>query len=376
MRKKLLRAVLLVFMLLTLTSVPGAEEKKVGAMTVDEIKKALGMSIYLQGGYTYNLKNPDSQENELRVFDHKSNSFGLDLAQLVFAKDAPMDGVGFKLKLSAGETAKWIHARGLSGAPLSQPQTGQDTDVFDLTEAYIEYLAPLGKGLKFDFGKMVTYHGAEVIEAKDNPNYSRSFLFNYAIPFTHTGLKAGYAFSDAVNANIHIVNGWDNADDNNKSKTFGLSVGLMPIEQLALNFNLMYGPEKDSNTHDNRSLFDWVGTIKPVKNLAFILNYAYAKEKNKGAEDSKWDGLSGIVKYDFTDKYSLSLRSEYFNDKQGARTGTIQKLKEVTLTPEIRLAGGLILRPEYRHDWSGKDVFDSGSRKKQDTIALGVMYTW
>ena len=223
---------------------------------------------------------------------------------------------------------------------------------------------------------MVTYHGAEVIEAKDNPNYSRSFLFNYAIPFTHTGLKAGYAFSDAVNANIHIVNGWDNADDNNKSKTFGLSVGLTPIEQLALNFNLMYGPEKDSNTHDNRYLFDWVGTIKPVKNLAFILNYDYAKEKNKGAEDSKWDGLAGIVKYDFTDKYSLSLRSEYFNDKQGARTGTVQKLKEITVTPEIRLAGGLILRPEYRHDWSNKDVFDSGSRKKQDTIALGVMYTW
>jgi hypothetical protein len=32
---------------------------------------------------------------------------------------------------------------------------------------------------------MVTYFGAEVIEAIDNPNYSRSFLFNYAIPFTH-----------------------------------------------------------------------------------------------------------------------------------------------------------------------------------------------
>ncbi|MEK6583116.1 MAG: hypothetical protein AABZ25_12105, partial [Nitrospirota bacterium] len=72
MRKSFLKAVLMMFMLLTLTSVTEAEEKKAGAMTVDEIKKAFGMSIYLQGGYTYNFKNPDSQENELRVFDHKS----------------------------------------------------------------------------------------------------------------------------------------------------------------------------------------------------------------------------------------------------------------------------------------------------------------
>ncbi len=180
----------------------------------------------------------------------------------------------------------------------------------------------------------------------------------------------------AVNASIHIVNGWDNSEDNNKAKTFGLGVGLTPVEQLTMNFNLMYGPEKDNNTHDNRFLLDWVGTIKPIKNLSFILNYDYAKEENKDAEDSKWDGLAGIVKYNFNVAYSLSLRSEYFNDKQGARTGTVQKLKEVTLTPEIRLAQGLVLRPEYRHDWSDKAVFDSGNRKEQDTIALGVMYTW
>ncbi len=373
MEKGFLKVSLLFLMFFVFVSTAGAGEAKPGGMTVEDIKKALGMSIYLQGGYVYNFKNPASQENDLRVFDHKANSFTLDLAEIVFAKDAPMNGVGFKLKLSEGETAKWIHSLGLG---VKSGQAPKDTESFDLTEAYVEYLAPLGKGLKFDFGKFVTYHGAEVIEAKDNPNYSRSFLFNYAIPFTHTGLKVGYAFSDAVSANIHVVNGWDNTDDNNKAKTFGLSICLTPVEQLAMNFNLIYGPEKDKNNSDNRFLFDWVGTVKPIKNLAFILNVDYAKEENKGTADSKWNGVAGIVKYDFNDKYSLSLRSEYFNDKQGVRTGAIQKLKEITVTPEIRLAQGLLLRPEYRHDWSDKAVFDSGSKKKQDTIALGVMYTW
>ncbi len=55
------------------------------------VKKALGLSIYLQGGYTYNANASGSDrqraENDLRVFDHKANSFGLDLAQIVFSKD-------------------------------------------------------------------------------------------------------------------------------------------------------------------------------------------------------------------------------------------------------------------------------------------------
>jgi hypothetical protein len=345
-----------------------AEEKKADGITVEDIKKAIGLSIYLQGGYTYNFENPDSQENEFRVFDHKANSFTFDLAQLVFVKDAPMNGVGFKLKFSAGETAKFIHSKGL----------GDADDAFDLTEAYIDYLAPLGRGLKFRFGKFVTYHGAEVIEARDNPNYSRSFLFNFAIPFTHTGLMISYPFSDAFSGNIHIVNGWDNTDDNNKGKTFGLSLGYTPMEQLSMNFNFMYGPEKDDNTADNRFLFDWVGTIKPVKNLALILNTDYATEENSAPDgnDAKWYGIAGIIKYDFTAMFSLSLRAEYFKDQDGVRTGTAQALKEITITPEIRLAQGLIIRPEYRHDWSDERAFDSRNEKTQDTIALGVMYTW
>lgn len=357
---------LIVVSILCLASMVFAEDKKIGNMTIDELKKELGMSLYLQGSYLYNFKNSATQENELRVFDHKANSFVLDLAQIVLTKDAPLNNAGYKLKLSAGETAKWIHSRGL----------GTSSDSFDLTEAYISYLAGVGSGLRFDFGKMTTYHGAEVIEAKDNPNYSRSLLFNYAIPFTHTGLKASYKFSDALNAGVYVVNGWDNTDDNNKGKTFGMSVGVIPVEQISMLFNFMYGPEKDNNTKDNRSLFDWVGTIKPVKNLSLILNVDYAKEENNGSSDSKWYGYAGIVKYEFSDLFSTALRAEYFNDKNGVRTGTIQKVKEITLTPEFKLAKDLLLRPEYRHDWSDQQVFDSGSRKTQDTVALGIMYTW
>lgn len=201
MEKKLLGLILTVFMMFTSAMNAGGEEAKSEekgeakpeakpAISLEEIKNLLGMSIYLQGGYTFNFNNPDSMTNEQRLFDKKDNTFLIDLAQIQFEKDPTFGGLGYKLTLAYGETAKFIHAAGL----------GNPNDEFDLTEAYMDYLAPLGNGLKLRLGKFVTFIGAEAIEAKDNFNYSRSFLFNYAEPFTHTGVMAEYKFSEVFMA--------------------------------------------------------------------------------------------------------------------------------------------------------------------------------
>jgi hypothetical protein len=368
-----------------------AEDAKAAVVSADDLKKALGLSIYLQAGYTYNGDSGSNmagqpEENDLRVFDHKANSFGLDLAQIVFQKDPALGNTGYKLKLSAGETAKWIHSRGLSGADLSTAQSGEATNTFDVTEAYMSYNAAVGKGIRFDLGKMVTYFGAEVIEAIDNPNYSRSLLFNYAIPFTHTGLKMSYTFTDALSASFHVVNGWDNSTDNNKGKCYGASVTYAPAEIVSLIVNGMTGPEEDQTAtpaigsvgSNKRSLVDVVATVKPVKNLSLIVNTDNGREQNLPGLDgpATWSGAAGIVKYDFSDKYSLSVRGETFGDKEGFRTGMAQRVKEITVTPEIRLNGGLILRPEYRHDSSTMSAFDNATKKSQNTVALGAMYRW
>jgi hypothetical protein len=339
------------------------------AVSADDIKKALGMSIYLQSGYTYNSNASTGQINDLRAFDTKANSFGLDLMELIFAKDPAAGAIGYKVKISGGDTARIINAAGLGA---STP------DSIDVTEAYISYLAPVGKGLRFDAGKMGTFVGAEVMEAIDNPNYSRSFLFTWAEPLTHTGAKASYTFSDNVNAALFVVNGWDNMTDNNTSKSVGLSVNVSAGDPFSAYINYLTGPEQTNNTRDNRSLLDLIATIKPIKQLSIILNYDNGQEQHLSASGgtAQWSGLSAIAKYDINDTYSLAIRGEYFDDKDGVRTLTAQKLTEITVTPTIKLSGGLVLMPEYRHDTSNKQSFDTSTKKSQDTIALGAMYRW
>jgi len=384
MEKKLLALSVGIFIVFGVAINVGAEETKPEAkaeekpaakpaITLEEIKDLLGLSVYFQGGYTFNFASPDSGTNEQRIFDQKANTFLLDLAEIQFAKDAPLGGLGYKLKVAAGETAKFIHSRGL----------GNSNDEFDLTEAYVDYVTPLGSGLKLRFGKFATYLGAEVIEARDNYNYSRSFLFNYAVPFTHTGFMGQYTFSKAFSTSLYLVNGWDVTNDNNNGKTVGASFGFTPVDILSFTFNFMYGPEQPNNSSHNRFLFDWVGAIKATKKLTFMANIDYAHEDSdplNSGKNSQWYGAAGYAKYEFTDYFSTSIRAEYFNDLNGVRTGIAQELKEVTLTTEFKVAKNLLLRPEYRHDWSDQKAFDSHkqtfNQKNQDTIALGMMYTW
>ncbi|MCX7770184.1 MAG: porin [Proteobacteria bacterium] len=339
---------------------------------LNDVKNYLGLSLYVQASYTYNFENYQSQSNDLRVFDNKSNSFLIDLAQIIFAKDAEKGSVGYKIKASMGQTAKYIHSAGLGAAG----------EHFDLTEAYIDYIFDKGNGIKLRAGKFATFIGAEVIEAIDNPNFSRSLLFNYAIPFTHTGLMISYPLTDKLSTSLYLVNGWDNTEDNNKSKSFGLSFGYTPSEIFSLTTNLMYGPEQNNNNSDNRFLVDLISTIKPTKKLSFIINADYGNEKgiDPNGKDADWKGIAGIVKYDFNDTFGLALRGEYFKDTDGVRTGISQEVKEITVTPELRLSSGLIIRPEYRHDWSTKKAFNYvkgiPTGKSQDTVAISFMYRW
>ena len=352
-----------------------ADDAKPAGLNPVDVKNALGMSIYLQGGYTYNANasgpGGSAGTNDLRGFDQPANSFELDMAEIVFSKDPAAGLIGYHVKFMAGETAKLMNAAGVGDAGPGA------TGSIDLTEAYLSYIAPIGKGLRFDAGKMVTFVGAEVIEAIDNPNYSRSLLFTWAEPLTHTGVKASYVFTDNVNAALFLLNGWDNATDNNSGKTVGVSVNIATGDLFSGYINYLQGPEQTNDNHDKRILLDLVATIKPIKPLSIILNYDNGQQdQSAGAGTEKSSGISGIVKYDINDTYSISVRGESFNDSDGYSTGTPQELAEFTLTPEIRLTGGLILRPEYRHDTSNIDSFDNGTKKTQDTFALAAMYRW
>ncbi|MFN3476926.1 MAG: porin [Candidatus Methylomirabilales bacterium] len=336
--------------------------------------------------YNFNFENPNSRINRFRVFDDGANQVTLHQVELWLEKPTTLESpLGFGLDFVIGRDAKKIHALGL----------GSPDDVFDLTQAYVTYKAPLGAGLDLKAGKFVTLHGAEVIRRPANFNISRSLLFGFAIPFTHTGLMATYPFADWLTVTLGLVNGWDNADDNNTDKSLHGMATLTPFTDFTLTLSGTWGPEQPDRNGPKRGLIDVVATYKPIPPLTLIVNYDYGVEEaavpdgvTGGRKTAQWQGIAAYAIYDLTDHFSIGIRGEFFIDEEGFRlgftdpaTGTPARLDlwELTLTARYKLLAHLFASLEYRHDQARKDrlVFDNGNgtgKDSQNTIAFELIY--
>ncbi len=328
----------------------------------------------IYGSYNYNFNSPDSRSNDLRIFDTEHNNFSMDMLQLEVSKETE-SGVGFHAVLDYGETASLIQSDWGGGL----------ADNFEVQQAYMTYTFGIGNGVEMKFGKFATLLGGEVIESPYNPNVSRSFMFGYAIPFTHTGVLFSTALNDNVSLTAGVVNGWDTVKDNNNGKTFLGSLGL-EFGDLAWTFNGVFGAEDDESGSSKTGVFDTVLTYSPMENVDLLANFDYGTASEQvGGDDANWTGLAGIMTLggglldESLADWSFALRGEWFSDPDDYRTGTGsggQDLREVTGTFKWQMTENLQARLEFRHDWSNKKVFSDGDGYSDDQDSMIVEFAY
>jgi hypothetical protein len=325
--------------------------------------------------YGQNFNNPNSRTNTLRAFDINSNQFGLNLVELVAEKqpDPNNSRTGYHLALGFGQAMNAINGTDPGGLSFGQY----------LKEAYFSYLAPVGKGLQVDVGKFVTPHGAEVIETKDNWNYSRGLLFSYAIPFYHFGMRAKYSFNEKYSVSGFFVNGWNSVVDNNSGKTYGASFNWNPNKKFGIAQNYMTGPEQSDSNSNWRQLFDTVVTYSPTDRLSFIVNGDYGRGDriSTSPKPAYWTGGAAYIRYALNGQNAIATRYEYYDDKYGVTTGgfanpTPQHLHGFTGTYEHLLAHHILTRVEFRRDISNEPVFSKSTTPvaAQNTATAGLVF--
>ena len=333
------------------------------------------LSGFVDTYYGQNFNNPASRTNMLRAFDLSTNQFGLNLVELVADKhpDASNSRTGYHIALGFGQALNVVNSTDPGGLGFGQY----------LKEAYFSYLAPVGKGLQVDVGKFVTPHGAEVIETKDNWNYSRGLLFTYAIPFYHFGMRAKYTFNDKYAVAGYLVNGWNDVIDNNSGKTYGATLAWNPNKKFGITQNYMAGPEQTNINSNWRQLSDTVVTYSPTGRLSFMLNYDYARGDRIPSVPKPvyWTGAAGYVRYVLNGTNALATRYEYYDDKYGVTTGgftnpTPQHLHEFTETYEHLVAHHIMTRFEFRRDMSNEPSFLKGTTPvmAQNTATAGFVF--
>lgn len=355
---------------------------------------ALGLDIHalVAVDYVFNTNNPDvseGPENRLRLFDDENNSFTLNQANLRFSRERENEDFGFVASIDFGKTAEVLNQA--TWWKRSGPGTG---DNFELREAFVTYKAPIGDGVTIKAGKMVTLHGAEVVKEYNNlnPTISNSFLFAYAIPFTHTGAMASFPLGDYLAFDLGVVNGWDDVADKNDGKSFHGAIKLLPEEPLSLTISGTVGPEQMNSGRSKRALIAALVKVEASDELTFLLDGAYGTENDvpsemyaDGYRDVSWYGAAGYVIYKVDERLSLSFRGEVFDDADGSRTGVQAPdrrpgvtLWEMTPSVAYKLTDGLTGRFEFRHDEADRKTFWTDVAPKaangQNTLAVELVY--
>jgi len=337
----------------------------------------LTLSGFVDTYYGYNSNQPASRTTAYRNFDINSDQFSLNMIELVADKspDPAASHVGFHIALGFGQAENAINS-------ASPTELGFDQY---LKEGYLEYL--IGKKLQINVGKFVTPAGAEVIESKDNWNYSRSLLFAWAIPYFHFGASAKYAFNSKFSLTGYLVNGWNNSVDNNSGKTGGFSAAWTPNAKWSLTENYLTGPEHTNDNSQFRNLSDTVIAYTPNAKLSLMANYDYGSDTFVTGTTppfiigpkAHWDGIAGYIKYAPNATWYFATRGEYFQDVGGFETGVSQNMGEFTLTLQRMLAGKIMSRLEYRYDASNENVFPDNNgppKSDQSTLTLGLIYAF
>jgi hypothetical protein len=307
-----------------------------------------------------------------RVFDDDAQGIRLNQAYLGVER-VPADGcctdVGGKVALLWGTDARFVHARGLLDDQA--PEEYQ----FDLLELWGSVRFPVAKGLTLKAGKFTTPMGFEVIEAPNNLLPSRTFLFGYAIPFTHVGGIAKLELNERLSVSGGLFLGWDVWDDNNDALTPYAGFTWSPSDRDSLTANLIVGAERLQDDDDLRSVLDLTWTREWDACWQTALNADIGLEEGAaGGDDAMWWGAAGYLTRHVTTCLSATGRAEFFRDADGTRLGQAASLGALTVgldwTPRTPFPI-FHVRPEIRWDHSFQGAFfDDGSAEDQLSFTL------
>ncbi|MFB3148599.1 MAG: outer membrane beta-barrel protein [Thermodesulfobacteriota bacterium] len=353
----------------------------------------IDLGFYVDTTYQYVFDRGATSDLQLRSLYPDNQQFAINAFTISVSKTPTLEGgimdlLGFRADILFGEQAPRLSSNGL------------ESDVVDPYQAYLQFLAPVGTGLNVYAGRFVTLAGYEVIEARSNPNITRSILFGFAIPFTHTGIRTDYT-AGPLTLTAGLNNGWDQVKDANGNVTmesqiaFSHSGGVISDAWFGLTgyFGREPGDIGFAETNGWRELITAVGTVTFNDWITFIVDADFGWQQDiifneLGSEEGvSWWGIAGYVVLDVHPAINLALRGEYFDDEDGFRTGTAQKLFELTPTISVKPFKGLIAgnrfvdnfeaRAEFRWDHSDERYFekeDGGFEKDQYGIMAQLLY--
>ncbi|HEX2943525.1 MAG TPA: outer membrane beta-barrel protein [Rhodopila sp.] len=316
---------------------PAAPEPPPPGLWIDGIH----LSAQLDAGFTLNPMRPGNGLNYGQLFTDHANQAQLN--QILLTANKPLDPKnsdfqwGFKLQGLYGSDARYTQFLGelnriSPGNNYGTPfVTEGDRYQFDIVEANALFHLPIltSGGMDVKAGQYPTPLGLETIDPSTNPFYSHSYIFQFGLPFKHTGVLTTTHVSDVLDVYAGVDSGTNTTfgplgDNNGAVGAIGgvnltLQGGKLTI--LALTH---VGPEQATRVlapvgfnanGEWRSYNDIVMTYKASDALTLTTELNWVRDAygtvNKPVNAF---GAAQYASYTLTDTVTLNARVELFRD--------------------------------------------------------------
>ncbi len=336
---------------------------------------------WVEGGYT-----GSSSGRGLLSVQPRQNRFGneflLNQIGLTIQKPLKQDefDIGFNVRYFAGADAALGAAKGGIDWPPQNAHFGQDFRDLYLS-AHLPILTEGGVDVKV--GRMNTIIGYNGFLAPYRPFYSSDYQFFYS----QDGAFTGFLTDLHANKRLDIWNGMTlgantffTLRSNNSYCYIGQVNYWMTDEQKTrLTASVYAGPNALFAAPGLAGDFDTMVELRVQHNwneyFTQVLQNNMGWDANTPVGTGSWYGLYLINIYHLTDQVDALLRTEWFDDVKGTRTGVNTNYAEVTLGTNWHPVKFLEIRPEIRGDFAGAPAYGvNGAHTGRSQLTGGISF--
>jgi Putative beta-barrel porin-2, OmpL-like. bbp2 len=288
------------------------------------------LSAQLDAGVIFNPFRPNTGLNWGQLFTDHANQAQLN--QLLLTANKPLDPKnpdiqwGFKLQFMYGSDARYTQF--LGELNRVDPTARYQLDVVEANVlAHLPFVTAGGIDLKA--GQYTTPLGYELIDPSTNPFYSHSYIFQFGLPFKHTGLLTTAHLTPVVDVYTGLDTGTNTTfgplGENNSAigGIFGFGLNMMDGNLTVLGLTHL-GPEQASRVlspqgfnadGQYRAYNDIAITYKASDALTLTTELNWVRDAF-GFVDKPVNafGVAQYGSYTLSDTVTLNARVEVFRD--------------------------------------------------------------
>ena len=287
--------------------------------------------------YAFDVTRPADGERRFTTQPVRHDEVNVNLAWIGVTVER--ERMRARLALQAGTSVQANYA----GEPRNGATSGPELSQL-LQEAVVGYR--ISDKLWLDGGVYSSYIGLEGWTSADNPTYTRSLVAEYT-PYYLSGARLTWAATPRLTAQLHVMNGWQNISENNRSKAIGARLDYTVSPALTVSYANFIGNEAPTGSSGALRVFNQVmarGTAS---------GWQWQGQVDLGQQsDSRWHGLVAIVRRPVTPRVAVVGRLERYSDPDQVIISTGRPVgftgNGASAGVDVQLDAGLRWRSEVR----------------------------